>query len=92
MDRIDNLHVVVLRRDFSQRVTDLLKTPAKAFATMAGDQNGFFAVVQEWIASSEFVLKLVVCQTRSRTQINASMTVLPVTKILLSAIFSRSRF
>ena len=62
MDRIDNLHVVVLRRDFSQRVTDLLKTPAKAFTTVAGDQNGFFAVVQEWIAGSEFVLKLVVCQ------------------------------
>ena len=62
MDRIDNLHVVVLRRDFSQRVTDLFKTPAKAFATVAGDQNSFFAVVQEWIAGSEFVLKLVVCQ------------------------------
>lgn len=41
VDRIDNLYIDVLRRNFSQRVTDLLKTPAKAFATMACDQNGF---------------------------------------------------
>lgn len=92
VDRIDNLYIDVLRRNFSQRVTDLLKTPAKAFATMACDQNGFFAVIQEWIAGCERFLQIAVCGTRSRTQINASMTVLPVTKILLSAIFSRSRF
>lgn len=38
---IDNLHIVILRGDFSQRVTDLLETPAKALATVASDQNGF---------------------------------------------------
>ena len=41
MHRIDNLHIFVLRGDFSQRMTDLLETPAKAFTTMAGDKNGF---------------------------------------------------
>ena len=60
--RIDNLHIVVLRGDFSQRVTDLLKAPTKAFATVASDQNGFFAVIQERIAGSEFFLQIAVCQ------------------------------
>ena len=59
---IDNLHIVVLRGDFSQRVTDLLETPAKAFATVASNQNGFFAVVKERIAGSELFLKLAICQ------------------------------
>ena len=61
MHRIDNLHIFVLRGDFSQRMTDLLETPAKAFTTMAGDKNGF-AVVQERVARSEFCLKFVVSQ------------------------------
>ncbi len=60
--RIDNLHILVLRGDFSQRVADLLKATAKAFAAVARHQNRFLAVVQERIARSKFCLKLAVSQ------------------------------
>ena len=60
--RIDNLHILVLRGDFSQRVADLLKATAKTFAAVSRHQNRFLAVVQERIARSEFCLKFAVSQ------------------------------
>lgn len=62
MHRIDNLHILILRGDFSQRVADLLKATAKTFAAVSRHQNRFLAVVQERIARSEFCLKLAVSQ------------------------------
>ncbi|MNF03473.1 hypothetical protein D3C80_2028020 [compost metagenome] len=49
VDRINNLHITVLRGDLRQRVTDLLKPAPKTFAAMARHQNHFFVRREERI-------------------------------------------
>ena len=62
MHRIDNLYVWVIGSDLCQRVADLLKTAAKAFPTMPGDQNHLLTVGEKRITLSQLVTQRFIAQ------------------------------
>ena len=56
------MYVRIVGGDLRQRMADLLKTTAKAFPTVPGDQNHLFAVGEEGIALSQFVAQGFIAQ------------------------------